>query len=55
MSQFELEEYGDESQTSQNYIPKTQIKDVLRSLNVSNSPMILVKFSYGKVFSRSRI
>jgi hypothetical protein len=35
MSQFELDGYDDDqSQASHNYIPKTQIKDVLRSLNV---------------------
>ena len=35
MSNFELESGDDQSQLSHNYIPKTQIKDVLRGLNVS--------------------
>jgi hypothetical protein len=34
MSQFELDQYDNDSQASHNYIPKTQIKDVLRGLNV---------------------
>jgi hypothetical protein len=33
MSHYDLDD--DQSQTSHNYIPKTQIKDVIRSLNVS--------------------
>lgn len=56
MSQFELDGYDDDqSQTSHNYIPKTQIKDVLRSLNVSYSNFADRKFSYVKDSSLSKI